>query len=1012
MSLEIRLLGHLQVTDAKSELSFRLAPRAQRLLVYLLLKRSRPIPRESVAFALWPDSTEKEAQGALRRALNELRAGLPLAEKERIIAAHGELVWNSDLPYWLDVEEFERLVRRETASALHEAIGLYIGDLVPELDDEWLIVERERLRQLHLNALLQLVAHYRALGEYPAALDYARQMLTLDPLSESAFRELISLNYLNGDRSAALAVYEQLCGILQQELGAEPMAETRALIEAITRGNPLPQPNKVALAPGWVPNVQPLPKSVGRESEMSELETLWENASSGHGRPLIISGEAGIGKTHLAMRLADYASRRGALVLLGHCYEFEHALPYQPIVEMLRSSQAMFHYLELPPAHRAVLARLAPDIFPVDPRPVSATAEGSDDRDQLFEGLRQAFFTLAHRQPLLLILEDAQWASASTLDWLTFLAPSLGANPLLLAITCRTGEVGVDHALSRLRRRLAREGMLSSLALSPLSLEAISEWVSQLSGLEEEQAAPAAERLYKETAGNPFFLQELVRALTETGEIVVQGGKWSGEFVQEPLNVQVPLPDSLRETVRARVSRLEEPAREFLRAAATLDKLFEFPLIQQAGGWPEEVGLAALEDLLAGEFIRSAKGESVFEFVHDLVRESVYADMTEPRQVYWHKRLAGALMLLRPDDSESLAYHHAAAGQRAQAVEYSVRSAQRAESVYAYDQARQHLERALALFDADEPPERRLSVLEELADICERSGERVAAVTALQQALDLWSKLNGRDKTEAVRLHRKLVVSTNGMYLVSDLERFRPIAQESVAAGLAALQELAPQPEMVAFLTACSKYVSLPAFAPDWEAAEPYAREAVQMGEQLNSPVELSAALEAFSRAQEARGLLRERVEVARQQLALAGNPRFGDPRERARTLKQLGDALAQVGEYNEALDYLGQAENVCREIQCVEELVFVMELQAYCRFQLDQWEEVLAIEQSREKLAQTTPGYGERYGPKCFHLAINACVHALRGETEIARRLHDQSCAIMVATAGPLDQWRAPQHY
>jgi tetratricopeptide (TPR) repeat protein len=386
--------------------------------------------------------------------------------------------------------------------------------------------------------------------------------------------------------------------------------------------------------------------------------------------------------------------------------------------------------------------------------------------------------------------------------------------------------------------------------------------------------------------------------------------------------------------------------------------------------------------------------------------------MTELRRVYWHKRLAGALVSLHPQDLESLAYHYTAAGQREQAIEYSLRSAQRAESVYAYDQARQHLDRALALGGEDEWREQRITLLEELADICERSGERAAAVTALQQTLALWAKLDGRDKIEAVRLHRKLVASTNGMYLVSDLERFRPIAQESVAAGLATLQELAPQPEMVAFLTACSKYISLPAFAPDWEAAERYARAAVQMGEQLSSPVELSAALEAFSRAQEARGLLRERVEVARRQLALAGTPRFGDPRERARTLKQLGDALAQVGEYNEALDYLEQAGDVCREIQCIEELVFVMELQAYCRFQLDQWEEVLAIEQSLEKLAQTTQGYGERYGPKCFHLAIDACVHALRGETEIAQRLHDQSCAIMVATAGPRDQWCAPQHY
>lgn len=1010
MSLEIRLFGHLQLTDSKRQLNFHLAPRAQRLLAYLLLNRSKPIPRETVAFALSPDSTEKEALATLRRALNELRADLPPDEKERIVAARGELVWDCDLPYWLDIEEFERLVRRDTASSLHEAVDLYVGDLLLELDDEWLIVERERLRQLHLNALMELVSYHRALGEYLVALDYARQLLLLDPLSENAYRELIGLYYLNGDRGAALAAYEQLRDVLRKELGAEPMTETRALIDAINRGNPLPQPNPVLLASIPVPNARALRKPIGRESEMSELEAQWDSASSGHGRLLIVSGEAGVGKTHLTMSLADYASRRGALVLVGHCYEFEHALPYQSLVEMLRSSQVMLRHLDLAPAHRAVLARLAPDIFRIGSR--SLVEESRDNRDQLFEALRQTFFSLARGQPLLLIIEDAQWASSSTLDWLTFVAPSLGASPLLLVVTCRTGEVGVDHALSRLRRRFAREASLSVLSLPPLSRAAVSEWVSQLAGLEEEGALPAANRLYEETAGNPFFLQELVRALTETGQIVVREGKWSGEFVREPRSIQVPLPDSLRETVRARVIRLEEPSREFLRAATALGRAFEASVIQQAGGWREEVGLAALEELLAREFIRPGRGESSYEFIHDLVRESIYADMTELRRVYWHKRLAGALVSLHPEDLESLAYHYAAAGQREQAIEYSVRSAQRAESVYAYDQARQHLDKALALLGEDEPREQRIALLEELADVCERSGERAAAVTALQQALALWSKLDGRGKIEAVRLHRKLVASTSGMYLVSDLQRFRPVAEESVAAGLRALEGLDPHPEILAFLTACSKYVSLLAFTPDWEAAERYAQAAVQMGKQLDSPVEFAAALEAFSRAQEARGLLRERVEVARQQLALAEDPGFADARERARSLKQLGDALSQVGEYDEALGYLDQAEQVCRAIRCIEELVFVMELQAYCRFQLDQWEEVLAIEQNRQKLEQTTPGLSERFGAKCFHLAINACVHALLGETEIARRLHDQSCAIMVATAGPLDRWQAPQHY
>ncbi|HKZ68936.1 MAG TPA: BTAD domain-containing putative transcriptional regulator, partial [Anaerolineales bacterium] len=240
--LHIRLFGHLNISNNLGAPVPALRPRAQRLLAYLLLNRRSLLPRDNVAFVLWPDETEKAALGTFRRALSDLRASLPKSEKhEWIIAARGGLRWNLDSPYWLDIEVFEKSVREPGVAALNEVVALYTGDLLTEFDDEWVVIEREQLRQTQFSALRRLAAHYRTLAEYDPALKLARQAVALDPFSESASRDLITILYEAGDRASALAEYEHLRQRLRDELDVEPMAETQALFTAITAGLPPPK---------------------------------------------------------------------------------------------------------------------------------------------------------------------------------------------------------------------------------------------------------------------------------------------------------------------------------------------------------------------------------------------------------------------------------------------------------------------------------------------------------------------------------------------------------------------------------------------------------------------------------------------------------------------------------------------------------------------------------------------------------------------------------------------------
>ncbi len=692
-TMHLYLFGHLEALGSQGTTTAPLRPRAQRLLVHLLLHRHRALTREQIAFTLFPDLTEPNALATLRRALNDVRAAFSALTKEAwILSDSGALRWNPNASYWLDIQEFEQLLQDATPSALYNAVALYRGDLVRELDDEWILGERERFRQLQMGALQKLAAHHRALGEFTTALDCARKQLALDPFAEAAHREMIALQYEMGDRAAALAHYERVRAQLRDELGVEPMEETRALIAAITQGAPLTAPLSTPTVRANKPHA---PREVlGRDAEMTELRTLWERAAARQGSVVLVSGEAGIGKSHLAQAFAERVSAQGGLALTGYCFGFEQALPYQPILEMLRAAANLLRRAELQPMYRAALARVAPDVLGAFGNPADPEVVPGELRAQFFEALTQSFLALARNQPLLLIIEDAHWAAESTLDWLLYLAPHLRAHGLLVLITHRAGEIEMERALANLEERLRRTSAVSLLRLKPLSREANRALVVQLSRLPEVGAQAIADRLYDQSAGNPFFVQELARGMIEAGQIKVHAGQWTGALVQAPTESQIALPNSLRATINARVERLTERARSFLRVAAVAGRVFDHILVQRAGDWDDELALAAVEELLARNFFREGDHAAQFYFTHHLVQDALYVEMTAPRRAYLHRRLADAIQQLRPNDFEALAHHWLRAGALSNALYALRQQAQRAMAVYAYGDALRVLEQA------------------------------------------------------------------------------------------------------------------------------------------------------------------------------------------------------------------------------------------------------------------------------------------------------------------------------
>ncbi len=304
--LRLHLLGSLRLFDGDTPLELATPPKTLHLLAYLLLNRRKTFTRDQLAFTLWPDRPEAEARGQLRRYLYRLRQLLP--EGDWLILHGDQVQWNTAADYWLDVDEFER-GSDSTPDRVEAALQIYTDDLLIDLYEDWVIIERERLRDRYLDALQRLLDHYREQHDYQRALACAQQILKHEPLHENGVREVMRLRAASGDRTGALAEYRHFEQRVREELGVPPLPETAALYEALRQATYTPEATAIQLAarvtpvrPVKIP--APLTPLLGRQRELTAVCDLLR--STQYGRRLItLTGPGGAGKTRLAQEAAQ-----------------------------------------------------------------------------------------------------------------------------------------------------------------------------------------------------------------------------------------------------------------------------------------------------------------------------------------------------------------------------------------------------------------------------------------------------------------------------------------------------------------------------------------------------------------------------------------------------------------------------------------------------------------------------------------------------------------------------------
>ena len=741
--LILRLLGTPEVSHAEQPLTFQ-TRKVLALLAYLAVEQGVH-SRDKITALLWPESDEERGKASLRRALAYLRESLdePSHEGSRrvslpsthVLIEHHSLSFNLASDFEGDTQTLQTaftLARRRSSGDLrthlaHLQMGAscYRGNFLDGLSlpdapdfEDWLLLQRESWRRQANTVFDRLSQSQTDAGELENALETTARWVEHDLLNEMAHLRLMQLHSALGDRSTALQAFERCRAVLERELSVEPSLETTILAERIrSQTSPVREP---------VMHVAPSPREVwefpltGRAAEHRALGTAFQTMLQGRVQVATIEGEPGIGKTRLAREFLRWARAQGADVLEARAFETGSRLPYQPLVEALRSRLEGEQDLQtlLGDVWLAELARLLPEFHEQVPGlPPPLSLDEAEARTRLFEAVARLGHALAKRAPVVLFIDDAQWADAASLDVLQYASRRWASAhlPVFLLCTFRSDDLASSVALADWLGSLERNLPVRHQALTALTFEETLQLVQSLFGAgkgtpgdggegqpEKDASIEAWSKwLFAQTRGHPFFLIEHLKLVTERkGLFHDEAGTvlMPPDLIIPQAAAPSPLPTSVRDLIHARLTRLSQTALTLGMAAAVLGDGCTFDQLCRVADINDNQGLSALDELLTRGLLQET-GSRCF-FAHDSIRAGAYTEASEIRRRVLHRRALETLQAASASPAE-LAQHALAAGLPDAAARLSIAAGDAAMRVFAardaiaqYEQARQLVRRS------------------------------------------------------------------------------------------------------------------------------------------------------------------------------------------------------------------------------------------------------------------------------------------------------------------------------
>ena len=710
--MDYRVLGPFEVIDGARRLELGgLKQRA--VLAILLLAARRVVPVDRLTEQLWGDEPPPQASASLQAYISNLRRAL---EPDRAPRQPARVLRSQPPGYLLavdptdcDVARFERLaadghaaVGQDRPSAARELLGealeLWRGPALAEFAAEsFARAEALRLEELRTVAVEDRIAANLALGQHSTAVAELQRLITEHPLREQLWGHLMVALYRCGRQGDALAAYRECRRRLGDELGIDPgpalkRLELDILHQAASLDWRAPEETVHLAAPSVVSSApveaadetaEARPSEgqlIGRDPQLGKLDAALRQAMAGRGRFVLISGEAGIGKTRLVEELDRQATKRGVAALWGRCYEGEGAPAFWPWVQVLRGVGAALTAAEVDalvgPA-RAVLARLVPAWGA--PGAPSQHGDPGGGPAQLYQAVVNVVRGAAVRRPVVLILEDLHWADVPSLQLVDFLAPQLDGDRLLIVATYRVPEPGTTPALTDTLGNLARFPNLDRIPLSGLHPQHVRQFIAGVIGCEPDDAL--VDEVHDRTEGNPFFVTELVRLLQSEG--MLGADHRAGELRSR-------VPAGVRDVIRRRLSRLPDSTNALLSVGAVIGRYFDLDLLARAAGVDADASLDLVEmAMVSGLIMETEEVVGRFRFTHALVRDTLYEGLSAIRRARLHGRVGEGLESLRRSDDAAhvidLAHHFGQAVPvlgAARALPYVLRAAAVAEALF------------------------------------------------------------------------------------------------------------------------------------------------------------------------------------------------------------------------------------------------------------------------------------------------------------------------------------------
>lgn len=661
--------------------------KAMALLAYLQLER-RPQSRETLAGLLWGESPEVEARASLRQAVKHLRDILgDVLRAERATVHLPE-------PLGCDVTEFRALLDEAPARAAEYDVPRFLEGFsvrkAPQFD-EWTVATRDVLLRQYHDALDRAAREAMAQWRWREAVDFADRWLASDPLADEAAQLAVEARYLGGHRGGALRRYSEYRELLRKETGGEPSRALEALIRRVESDQGGADTPSV-ITDEWYINAPTFEASlIGRDGQWTSLSAAWKRASRGKGQIVLIEGESGVGKSRLTDEFLRWVVADGATVLRGRSYDRRAGIPYEPVVEALRSALAAPGLAGTAPEWLGEAARLVPEIrdrFPA----LSQAAPEAGESWRLFEGVSQLLAALAGERPVAIAIDDLQWCDEDSCQLLRFLTRRLEHAPVLWIGVLTPGEVERDAPASRLCRVLRAKSHADIVTVGDLTEEEVWVLLREMGHLSAPNGGRKfAARLHRITAGNPFYLIELLKTMFAQG--LLARDEKTGEWTVAPDAVgagrEVPVSQSVQDVIAERLDRLPDELRDVLITIAVGGSCRPGVLSHVHG--ISRLHAAALGDALVDRHL-AVEEDGGYRCIHPVIAHMVRDGLTASRRQETHRSLGQALELaLGPDEAAEaagqIARHADRGGDRGLAYRYALLAARGAMARYAYTEA-------------------------------------------------------------------------------------------------------------------------------------------------------------------------------------------------------------------------------------------------------------------------------------------------------------------------------------